>query len=228
MSDEAAPTGGKFRLWPRTFWMRVLLIVVLLVVFFGLLPALFMTDSSSGGLGTDVAGAAAKVKPVTNPAKITPNMTNAQIAATLARPMTPAVGNAMLRLATIEDTISTDALFTPYALVKKGCHGRVWKVTSIKIRLIHFRLAWRRTSVDRWCWNSKTIIGSEGDGDDGSDAFFGYCWVNESHKNTAWNASGSERRVNNRGVLKTCARASLQVTANPKIFFKIGGKAHGG
>jgi hypothetical protein len=55
MSANDHTEGRRFRFWPRTFWMRFLLVVVILIVVANLM-LLTAGVSSSGSLGIEETG----------------------------------------------------------------------------------------------------------------------------------------------------------------------------
>jgi hypothetical protein len=108
-----------------------------------------------------------------------------------------------------------------HASIPAGCHGRVWRKSTVYIRGTGIVIAWRRTAIDRWCNNTKGQIYDWGvaTGDDGKWSVAPYCWYDVTFGKHWWTVSKSEAKVWNQGTLKVCGRLSLQRTVNPRIYF---------
>lgn len=122
------------------------------------------------------------------------------------------------RLATA-DVIATNSPAT--RSYQAGCHNRIWRTLTVRLHWTHTVVAWRRTAVDQWCWNSRGRITDLGlaTGDDGKWAAWPYCWDTET-SGKVWNtASRSEAKVWNQGTLKVCGKFSPGLTINPRIYF---------
>jgi len=127
---------------------------------------------------------------------------------------------------TLESTDATLLLQAPpeqllTATIPSGCHGRVWRKSTVYIRGTSIVIAWRRTAIDRWCNNNRGQIYDWGNatGDDGKYSIAPYCWYDATFGKAWWTVSKSEAKVWNQGTLKVCGRLSLSKTVNPKIYF---------
>lgn len=125
----------------------------------------------------------------------------------------------------VEETDSTMLLLAGapqlFGSIPAGCHGRVWRKSSIVIRYTHIVIGWRRTAIDRWCNDTRGQIYDWGyaTGDDGKYAVAPYCWYDSTFGKVWWTASRTEAKVWNQGTLKVCGRISLGRTVNPRIYF---------
>jgi hypothetical protein len=126
----------------------------------------------------------------------------------------------------VESTDSTMLLTAPPASllqgsIPAGCHGLVWRKSSIVIRYTHIVIGWRRTMIDRWCNSTRGQIYDWGaaTGDYGKWATSPYCWYDATYGKVWWTVSKSEAKVWNQGTLKVCGRISLGKTVNPRIYF---------
>jgi hypothetical protein len=232
MTNETTPKTGIRRLWPDGLIWRIIVVVVVIYVLASLLLLTARVDSSD-----------AAVRPLTKPSQVRLGLPAAVYVATLKNLRlhpNSAVAGAILNLTEVVDStgLNRSARFTkkcPAGAPKGcstdhtdgykpvGCHQRtVWRKSSIRIRLVHLEIGWRRTSIDGWCWNRKRITWTgSSDGDDGKGAIFPYCWDNATSKQE-WVTLFWQKRVYNQGTLRVCGKLSPQITVKPRIYFKRG------